>query len=253
MTTRPNQRRIHDEVRRQRLASIRQRLAKIVMGICAVGMLGGGLWSLNRMLGISQWQIMANSDLKQQIDRTLTDMDNLDFWHSQPGTLRRQLRQALPDIATIRIRRQLPDRLVIEAEARVPVALWQKQGNSLWLVDAQGVAYRAARRDEAFNLPILRMPQQKLAEAGRLLAAIAKTDPTRRNQLSELIAEGEGWKLNLTHGQQWCLPFGRPAIRQLARLERLLQQPRWRSSHWRVNTRLATRWFLRPADQQGVI
>jgi len=253
MTTRPNQRRIRDEVRLQRRAVIRSRLAATGMGVLGVALLGGGLWSLNHMLGIDHWQISASSDLQRQIDRELQAMGKLDFWHSQPDALRRQLSEALPDIATIRIQRQLPDRLVIEAEARVPVALWQQEDDHIWLVDGDGNAYRPMRRNEAFNLPLLRMPRRQLADASHLLATMARTDPDRFKQLSELIDDGNGWKLNLAMGQQWRLPFGATAIRQLARLETLLAQPRWRSGHWRINTRLGSRWFFRPADPQGVI
>lgn len=251
--SRQNQRRIRDEVRRQQHAMIRHRLAVVTMTLLVLAATGGGLWSLNRMLGISQWQVTAESGLKQQIDAALTDMGDLDFWHSQPSLLRRQLKQQLPDIAEIRIQRRLPDTLVIEASSRIPVALWQRPDGHIWLVDGQGKAYRPMKRDEAFNLPLLRMPQNKVAGASRLLAEMAQDYPARLAQLSELIAEGEGWKLNLTHGQQWRLPFGQPAMRQMARLQTLLQQPRWRTGFWRVNTRLGSRWFLRPAGQQGVI
>jgi cell division septal protein FtsQ len=253
MTTRPNQRRIQDEVRQQRRALIRSRLASTGMGVLGLALLGGGLWSLNHMLGIDQWQISASSSLKRQIDRELSGMGPLDFWHSQPDALRRQLSAALPDIASIRIQRQLPNRLVIEAEARIPVALWQQEDEHIWLVDKQGEAYRPMRRNEAYNLPLLRMPRRQLAAASRLLTSMAQTDPARLAQLSELIDDGNGWKLNLARGQQWRLSYGTTAIRQLARLEALLAQPRWRSGHWRINTRLGSRWFLRPADPQGVI
>jgi cell division septal protein FtsQ len=115
-----------------------------------------------------------------------------------------------------------------------------------------GEAYRPLRRNESYNLPILRLPRPQLREALELLAAL-RQDEKRYHMLSEVLTLQNSWKLYFTHGRSWIVPRGLQAQQRISRLTALLQKPRWRKHAWRVDARSQTRWFLRPVKQEGVI
>jgi len=72
-----------------------------------------------------------------------------------------------PDIKSVRITRVLPNRVRVEAEERRPVLLWQR-GTQAFLVDEEGVVYRAVRGET--GLP-------RLVDGGSNDPAAARLDP----------------------------------------------------------------------------
>ena len=226
-----------------------------------IAVLASGLYALNQSLSIRQWQVNAPAALKAEIEQHLLHaMPHLDFWHARPALLQAELLQSLPDLASVQIQRQLPDTLLIHATPRQPIALWLKEGvqdsdngAQLYLVDEQGIAYRPRKHGEAADLPVLRMPQKKLLAACQWLSELKKSQPQWFSRSSELFATPDGWKLNLAAGQQWKLPYGVRGLQNIATLADILRQPRWRTGNWRIDTRMETRWFLRPATHGGVI
>jgi len=215
--------------------------------------LTGAAWLCNESFSARQWNISASASIKADIEQYLSQAENLDFWHSRPSSLRQQLLQHIPDLADIQIQRQLPDRLIIHVTPRQAIALWQQEQGELYLVDQEGVAYRARKRGESSNLPVLRMTRKHIQAACELLAALHTHQPKWFQNSSELIAERDGWKLNLSHGQQWKLPFGQHALRNVVHISQILAQPRWHANNWRIDTRFENRWYLRPATHEGVI
>ncbi|MDX8397160.1 MAG: FtsQ-type POTRA domain-containing protein [Mariprofundaceae bacterium] len=210
-------------------------------------------WILNQSFSVRQWNISASASVKSDIEKYLSSSKNLDFWHSRPSTLRQQLLQHIPDLEDVHIKRQLPDRLIIHVTPRQAIALWKQEQGQLYLVDQHGVAYRARMRGETSNLPVLRMKRHRIKEACALLDYLHQKQPHWFNRSSELVAERGGWKLNLSQGQQWKLPFGPYALRNATQISQILAQPRWQARNWRVNTRFENRWYLRPATHEGVI
>jgi len=216
-----------------------------------------GLWSLNQSLCIKQWNIYASNPLKSDIENALNHMDKLDFWHARPALLRENLLNKLPDLADLQIQRQLPSTLIIHTTPRQAIALWLNTKNSKhqqwYLVDEHGFAYRALKHGEASDLPVLRMQQKHLVAACQWLATLKNEQPQWFSRSSELFALNTGWKLNLSAGQQWQIPFGPRGLKNISQLSNILAQPRWHAGNWRIDTRLENRWFLRPATHEGVI
>jgi len=270
---RSNQRRVKDIIKVERILHWKQiATTSFISLVLFVGALSG-IWSLNQSLSIKHWDIYASTPLKADIEHALNDMDKLDFWHSRPALLRKQLLNKIPDLADIQIQRQLPSSLVIHVTPRQAIALWfnkvglnkdggnkdgfnkntAKQQGQLYLVDEHGTAYRARKHGESSDFPVLRMQQKHLVEACQWLATLKKEQPQWFARSSELFASPTGWKLNLVAGQQWQIPFGPRGLKNIAQLSNILKQPRWHAGNWRIDTRLENRWFLRPATHEGVI
>jgi len=261
MTTaspRTNARRIKEEVKVQRNIAYYQIFLRGFGACLLIAIATFGLYAMNQSLSITQWKITASAPIKAAIEAHLRQSETLDFWHSRPSALRQSILSAIPDIADVQIQRQLPHALLIHVTPRKSIALWQgklpqhtKEG--LYLVDEHGTAYRTRQHGESFDLPVLRMTKEKLPEAASLLTHLNLKDNTWFTRLSELKAEPNGWKLNFDYGQQWFLAAGTDVQKNITSIQHLLSQPRWRAGHWRINTRMENRWFIRPAASKEVI
>jgi len=249
---RANQRRRQSDKNRQKTIVWRNYFIYSSVFLTLLLATGSALWSLNQSLSVKQWHIYAPTPIKSAIQKQLSMLDNLDFWHSRPSVLRKHLLATIPDLADIHIQRQLPSTLNIHITARQAIALWQSD-KQLYLVDHFGTPYRPRKLGEASDLPLLRMKKQHLKMACFLLNKLKRNQPEWFASSSELFAQHDGWKLNLTAGQQWLLPLGERALSNIHRLNSILQQPRWHAGNWRVDTRLDKRWFIRPATHEGVI
>ena len=250
--SRGNQRRTDPNVlkakRMQRIASI----GKLFMLLALVGGTLFSGWWMNRAMSVEKWQIEGDAQLKRAIDERLQEMKNRDFLSTRPETLRQIWMQQLPDMASVQITRQLPDTLQIRLLARVPAALWQDEKGQLQLFDDQGNVYRTLRRGESPDLPLLRITRDQLPGAYQLLAVLNNQNVVNVANLSEIRASSRSWQIYFSKGVIWKLPVGdeQAAVTKLAGL---LTQPRWSNRNWRVDARLQTRWFIRPAKYGGVI
>jgi len=255
--TRTNQRRIADEVRKEKHMRVRKRIMTSAAVILVTALTGASAYGLNRYFTVSDWHVALDRPstlpLEQMIDEQLSQMENLDFWRSRPALLRQKLLATIPDLDEVHIRRQLPHALEIHAEPRVPVALWQKEAGKIFLVDAEGHAYRQLSAHEDADLPVLRMSPEHLAAAGRSLQQLQQTMPRFFAQVSEVFATGHDWKFNFARGQQWLISAEEMAGTPFHSLAALLDKPRWQAGNWRIDMRIENRWFLRPAGQEGVI
>jgi len=248
--SRANQRRISPEerrARRQKRLRFMRRLALAVL--VAGGISGGALW-IDRALAVQSWSIHGPSELRQAIERQLSSMPDRGFLSTLPSSLRQQWLARIPGLADVHITRILPDRLEIQIMPRQPVGLWQDPLGHVMLVDEAGHAYRALRRNESPDLPMLRMPASDLAHAANVLAQLRRMH--RAIELSELHARHDAWLMYFSRGERWSIPK-HDANTALARLNALLSQPRWHAGRWRIDARNTSRWFIRPAKHEGVI
>ena len=251
---RHNQRRIKDMIKKERQHHWLQYATASMAGIISIAILGVGLYSLNQTLSVKRWNIHAPAELKSNINVVLSHMEKMDFWHSRPSVLRVELLKNIPDLADVKIQRQLPDALEIHIIPRQTIALWlNPEQGSLYLVDQQGHAYRPIKHGETLNFPVLRMPKEMLPQACQWLVQLQTTQPYWFALSSEMFAMYDGWKVNLSSGQQWQLPFGQRAMDEIKQITKILKKPRWHAGNWRIDTRLENRWFLRPATHEGVI
>ena len=255
---RTNTRRIKEEMKTPRTVAYRQIILRCFGACLLIALIVSGLYTMNQSLSITQWKVTASAPIKAAIEAHLRQSESLDFWHSRPSALRQSMLNTIPDIADVQIQRQLPETLLIHVTPRKPIALWQgKPGQDakegLYLVDEYGAAYRTRQHGESSDLPVLRMTKDKLPKAATLLTHLHVKYNTWFTHLSELKAEPHGWKFNFNDGQQWFLAAGTEAQKNIATIQSLLSQPRWRAGHWRVNTYMENRWFIRPAASKGVI
>jgi len=223
------------------------RALSLVVVLAALG--SSALW-LNEKWSTRVWEVSADEPIKVAIEAQLAAMPNKDFISMRPDRLRQQWLQSIPDLEAVRISRILPDRMRIQADARVPTALWQDEQGQLHLFDELGVAYRLLSKGESPDLPLLRVNQEQLPQAKRMLDAIAHDN--KLASLSEIRASNQYWQIYFSRGVSWLIPQSNE-VQVINHINRFMQQPRWHQRHWRVDARLQSRWFIRPAGQGGVI
>ncbi|ATX82684.1 Cell division septal protein FtsQ [Mariprofundus ferrinatatus] len=251
-SSRSNHRRVDPELMKARRMRLISRIGKMFLfaGLTTATLATG--WWLNGQMSVTSWKIEGEMELKRAIAEQLEAMENRDFLHTRPDLLRATWMQQQPDLAAVEITRVLPDALHIRAIKRVPVALWQDEKGELQLIDEKGSAYRALRRGESPDLPLLRVARDELNGAHKLLGLLAKHESSTLTSLSEIRAGSTFWQIYFSKGVTWKLPFGEERG-SLAQLSTLLQQPRWRNRNWQIDARLQTRWYIRPARYGGVI
>lgn len=252
MSPRGNQRRIDPEL-------IRAKRRRIAVGfghsfglvLLAVAVIGSGLW-LNQRFSVTHWQVEGDPLLAQGIREALDGMQDRDYLHTRPDLLADAWLASMPDIARVDVSRALPDGLQVNVTARVPAALWQDAQNRLFLVDDQGNAYRPLKRSESPDLPLLRVERDQLADVQRLMLVIRSRQAVLTPALSEIQAGSGYWRVYFSKGVSWKLPFGEES-ETVAMISKMMKQPRWGNRGWRIDARLTSRWFVRPARHGGVI
>jgi cell division septal protein FtsQ len=223
----------------------------VAMGL-VVAAISFGVWKLNTQCSVSYWDIEAAPHVQKQIQAYLEKQKDLDYWHTRASVLQSGLIAHIPDIAHIQINRILPDGLLVQAIARQPMALWKdEQAQVVKLVDEKGVAYRALKRGEMVDLPVLRVSKEALPQAVKLLQALNKYNVRKWLGLSELILADDGWRLNFSHGEQWKVAKNH-LEKNLIQVINVLDAPRWAKGHWRIDARIPERWFIRPAKQEVI-
>ncbi len=239
---------------KNRVQHMLKRMQHLFSGVAGLAfILAAGVW-LNQAWSVDTWTIHGVPEhLETAIDTELSAMKSLDFIHAWPSRLRRELLIRLPDLADMEIARRLPDRLEITARERVAVALWRGRNGKVSLVDGHAVPYRVLRRGEQLDLPLIRTPRSDLDDAVKLLLAVKQESKHRYAYLSELIGEGESWRMNFERGQSWLLPSGVDSVRRIPGLIALMRQKRWRGGSWRIDARLPARWFIRKSKIGGVV
>ncbi|MDQ6987666.1 MAG: cell division protein FtsQ/DivIB [Mariprofundaceae bacterium] len=237
-----------------RLKPLLNRLLQGVAVLAVSGLLLAGGWWLNQALSVHSWQISGVAEpLEIAVEKQLNAMKPLDFLHAWPSRLRRQLLDNVPDLADVNIARKLPDRLLIQATPRLPVALWQGAAGEVLLVDGHGEAYRALLAGEMLDLPLLRVAREEIQESVVLLLLLKQKDMARYANLSEWLAAPDGWRLNFERGRCWLLPRGVDAMPRMRDVLVLMQEKRWQSGDWRIDARAATRWFIRKSKLGGMV
>ncbi|MBL4774997.1 MAG: cell division protein FtsQ/DivIB [Mariprofundus sp.] len=250
--SRNNQRRIDPKLKQQSHRRSLQRVGRTLMLLALIAIsVGSGLW-LNQTWSTTAWQINADAPIKAAIEAQLAAMPNKDFISMRPDHLRQQWLQAIPDLEAVRISRILPDRLHIQADARVATALWQDELGQLHLFDELGVAYRPLNNGESPDLPLLRVNRNQLPQVQRILAAMAQSHVQQFTDLSEIRARNQHWQFYFSGGVAWLIPQHN-AVKVINHIQTFMQQERWRNRHWSVDARLQSRWFIRPAGHGGVI
>ncbi|MDQ6998152.1 MAG: hypothetical protein Q9M17_05520 [Mariprofundus sp.] len=254
--SRSNQRRINPKIKKQAHRISLKRIGRIFMfAVVITATASSAVW-LNEKWSTTVWQITADAPIKAAIEAQLAAIPKKDFITMMPDRLRQHMLQEIPDLQAIRITRVLPDTLYIQGDARIPTALWQDAQGQLHLFDELGVAYRPLSKGESPDLPLLRVNLKQLPQAKQMIEMIAEQDQLQgRHQLaslSEIRAGNQYWQIYFSRGVSWTIPQDNE-VNVIKHINDLMQQPRWRNQQWRVDARLQSRWFIRPAGHGGVI
>jgi len=249
---RSNQRRLNPEIKKQSQRRSLQRMGRVLMLVIAIGLTTSSALWLNEKWTTRAWDITADAEIKAAIEAQLAAMPEKDFISMQPNRLREQWLQRIPDLQAVRISRILPDKMRIQADARVPTALWQDEQGQLHLFDELGVAYRLLKQGESPDLPLLRVNQGQLPAVKKMLDVIAQQDGDQLASLSEIRSANHFWQIYFSRGESWLIPQ-RNEVNVIDHINHFMQQPRWLKRHWRIDARLQSRWFVRPAGHGGVI
>ncbi|TLS68258.1 hypothetical protein FE236_04810 [Mariprofundus erugo] len=250
--TRNNQHRVDPAVKRAARLQLLARVARMVaVVVVTAGAAQGVVW-LNGTLSVSEWNVTAPESIRHEIESRLQAMDQRDFLSTRPELLRQRWLEQIPDMEEVQISRVLPHRLQVTAIARTPEALWQDEQDRVHLLDSHGYAYRLLARGESPDLPLLRVREEQLPAAHRLLAVLSRDSAERLAALSEIHAGGNHWKLYFARGAAWLLPQ-KQEEKYITAVAAQLAQPRWRTGQWSVDARIQSRWFIRPAGHEGVI
>ncbi|MDQ6964769.1 MAG: cell division protein FtsQ/DivIB [Mariprofundales bacterium] len=235
---------------RQRIAlplSLLRRAAPVVLMVVAAL---AALQQLDGAMAVRSWQVVCDDQqLQQAIDEHLLQMSPIGFVAGSPVSLAQRLRSLEPDIAAVEVERHLPDRLRIHARMRQPVALWTGGGGRVMLVDEEGVIYRPLRRGEVLDLPLIRgAGREQLLLLVQLLNHLQREHPQRVAEMSELIAQGEMLRINLSRGAQWQCHLDSRVVARVDDIIALLSEEQWRHGIWRVDARQQDRWFVRAGN-----
>ncbi|MDQ6975027.1 MAG: hypothetical protein Q9M22_00520 [Mariprofundaceae bacterium] len=248
-----NRRRMTETMRLLRTNRHRHYAGAAAIVVALTGLFIAVGWVLGQRFEAVQWRIDAPTLLQQKIEQAMNDMARRGLWDARPAAIRRELIQRVPDIDHVEVARTLPGSLHVKATARQVIALWKAPDERLMLVDQHGTAFRPIVRGEGVDYPLLRVDATRLKAASDLLLVMRNIKSPWLLALSEVVADLGGWRLNLSAGQRWLIPFGDKSIQYVSRITLLLRQPRWHTGIWRIDARQENRWFIRPAKNQGVI
>lgn len=134
---------------------------------------------------------------------------------------------ANPWIRSASIRKELPDRLVVQVEERQPVALLRR-GDELLYVDVQGFAIVAYTPEGPVDLVILSVAtgeEWRVRQALELVASLERLDPEISRQLSEIEVLSLGdFRIHTGALDFPILVSGAEVEGQIAKLEELLPE-----------------------------
>jgi cell division protein FtsQ len=254
---------------KQRRAHVKRRVLLVGGGMALVYALVGGWWMVHT--GQLQTAVAhANMRLWQQtaalgfrIDqvtlRGRTHADRTEIMQalqlSQGGPIlavslmdMRARLEAIAEVKSVRITRQLPNQLDIALVERTPAAWWQHQGVQQ-LIDADGVVLARSKYKAAMTLPVV-VGAQAPKHVGELLALLESAPSLKPDVMAAVRVGNRRWNIQLSRDMVVMLPEENPdqawkRFAQLAAKEGLLGKA-IRS----VDMRIEDRVFIMPIEQQ---
>ena len=143
---------------------------------------------LSRQVSVTSGK-MVKADVIQELLglKVGANLATIDF-----GKKRQELLERIPNLLSVRITRQLPDRVTVVAEERTPVArmgVLGRPANQGRVVDTEGVVFSWQRGTQ--TLPIVRVAEMSAIApgkriGGRALAALRLIEACRDPKLSDL-------------------------------------------------------------------
>lgn len=210
-----------------------RRCLPALVGVGVLGAIGGTAWggyyfvTSSSRFAIREIEVTGNHQLSaDQVRATLPARIGDNVFETNLDTLVDELREN-PWIARAEARRILPHTIVIDVREHVPAALVQLGG--MYLVDANGHAFKRAEPDEGVGLPIITgldrtayaaSPSRAAAQIRAALAALASWRTGRaRPDIGEVHLDPHGALELITYEQAISIELGTLESDLAARME----------------------------------
>lgn len=178
----------------------------------------------------------------EEVRALLADTDRHSLLAADPADVRARV-ESLDWVASARVRRLWPERILVEVERRQEVALWREDGETS-VIDINGERLLSARAADNADLPLV-VGRGAGPAAHDVLAALDGLPDVRERMRALVRVNDRRWNMELKSGAVVALPEFDPAaaLTQLSRLQEqyaLLDRPLSRID-MRVPGRLAVR------------
>jgi len=108
-------------------------------------------------------------------------------------------------IKSARVERRFPDTVYIELTERQPVALWQKDSDTLVLIDSEGYSLTVGALSQFKNLPMI-SGENAPQKASELMAALNESADLKALMDSAVLIDGRRWDVILKDEKRVNLP-----------------------------------------------
>jgi cell division protein FtsQ len=156
--------------------------------------------------------------------------------------------EAIPEVKTAFIQRQLPNKLSITLGERLPAAIWQREGQHS-LVDAEGIVLASEKYKSKGPLPVI--VGDDAPNHVRELVALLDLAPALKPQVAAAVRVGDRrWNVRLANDVTVMLPEQEPE-KAWQRFSRLVDREGLLTKAIRsVDMRMEDRVFIMPLEQQ---
>lgn len=170
------------------------------------------------MFQITGAQVTGNQRLSEAEINAALQVIGKPIFTAIPDQIQKDLVSVYPDIASVKVKIALPNRVIVNISERTPMILWQKSDGTVYWIDLQGVRFPA--RGQVENLvtvfatgdpqvqPLETTNENEVDPAGPVSAFI---DPSMIKTITELAAiapSGAAISFDPSYGLGWSDPRG---------------------------------------------
>ena len=218
----------------------------------AVEVASGAWWNLTANAGFELKQVYLNG--RQHADPGVVKAA-LDVHPGEPimqldlAAIQKRL-EAIPEVKSAQLTRELPGNLRVSLSERVPAAMWQHAGGRM-LVDADGVVLAGEKYPNAGQLPLI--VGEDAPKHVQEFTALLDEVPSLRQEVEAAVRVGDRrWNVQMKRGITVMLPEHDPAA-AWQRFAALVQKDALFTKSIRsVDMRLEDRVFIMPGENNAV-
>ncbi len=217
----------------------------------AVEVASGTWWNMTASAGFEVKQVYLSG--RQHADANMVKAA-LDVHPGEPimqldlAGIQKRL-EAIPEVKTAMLSRELPANLRIVLTEREPAAVWQHGGNRM-LLDADGVVLSSTKYPNVGELPLVvgEDAPKHVQEFTALLDAV----PSLRQEVGAAVRVGDRrWNVQMKRGLTVMLPEHDPAAAWQRFAELVRKDALFTKSIRSVDMRLEDRVFILPGDENA--
>jgi cell division protein FtsQ len=197
------------------LPTLGPRLASGVL-IIVMGLVLLTLWN-SSMFQISGAQVTGNQRLSEAEINAALQVIGKPIFTAVPEQIQKDLVSVYPDIASVKVKIALPNRVIVNISERTPTILWQESDGTAYWIDSQGVKFPA--RGQVENLvTVFATGDPQVQQSGSNENAVdaagpvsAFINPSMIKTITELAAiapSGAAISFDPSYGLGWSDPRG---------------------------------------------